>query len=210
MNEAICARLMHHCVFLGIQSSFLFLIWQLFYALSKVISTDGQYISTARCRLVFRGATALPEVTTKSLSQPNLTITVWDCCWNRVTFPASWLSLCPFSLAFSVVHINSVFCKLTSPSSLLAWQIKRPSSPLIKDPQPSFKGIYLRKLHYWLYYNKVRIMCYSVRQKCEKMFDHLVFGVEVVNANITWSSLIFHWEQIQPEFEFKWFWHVWP
>lgn len=112
-NEAVCACLTCDCVFLGVQSSLLFLIWQLFYSLSEVIFTDGRYISAARRRLVFRDPAALPELTTKSLSRTNQTITAWDCCWNRVTFPVSWLSLWPFTSAFSLVHINSVFFKLT-------------------------------------------------------------------------------------------------
>lgn len=84
-------------VCLGVQSSLLFLIWQLFYSLSEAIFTGGRYISAARRRLVFRDAATLPEITTKSLSWPNQTINVWDCCWNRVTFPVSCLSLRSYS-----------------------------------------------------------------------------------------------------------------
>lgn len=115
------------CLCLGVQSSLLFLIWQLFYSLSEAIFTGGRYISTARCRLVFRDAATLPEITTKSLSRPNQTINVWDCCWNRVAFPVSCLSLWSYSSPsprpFSRFNINSAFFKFT---------IGRPCSQLFK------------------------------------------------------------------------------
>lgn len=88
-----------HCLCLGVQSSLPFLIWQLFYSLSEAIFTGDRYISAARHRLVFRDVATLPEITTKSLSRPNQTINVWDCCWNRVTFPVSCLSLWSYSSA---------------------------------------------------------------------------------------------------------------
>lgn len=99
----VCER---HCLCLGVQSSLLFLIWQLFYSLSEAIFTGGRYISAARRRLVFRGAATLPEITTKSLSRPNQTINVWDCCWNRVTFPVSCPSLWSYSSpSFGLFHL---------------------------------------------------------------------------------------------------------
>lgn len=111
-----------HCVCLEVQSSLLFLIWQLFFSLSEAIFTGGRYISAAHRRLVLRDAAALPEITTKSLSRPNQTINIRDCCWNRVSFPVSCLSLCYYSSSPSHFYllIYSAFFKIHNKPFLLS------------------------------------------------------------------------------------------